>query len=79
MFSPGAGRLLALEEAKERYVWNLEPTVEPGQHSKGPVRVASPSQHREAMKRAGVREPVASDWDRLKLRDRAKTKPKRWV
>lgn len=70
--------LLYFEEGKERIIRNLE-VLEPGNNPTGPVRVASPKDHERAMKRAGVREPVAADWDKLRLRDRAKKKTGRWV
>lgn len=77
VFSPGIGRMLSMEEGKEQVIRNLEVLGE-GNESTGPVRITSPDAHRRAMKRAGVREVTASDYDKLRLRDRAKTKPERW-
>lgn len=76
---PSYGKgLLQFEESKERIIHNLE-ILGPGNIPSDPVRVASPKDHEKAMKRAGVREPTASDWDKMQLRDRAKKKPGRWV
>lgn len=76
---PTYGRgLLYFEEGKERVIHNLE-VLGPHNKPSGPVRVASHKDHERAMKRAGVRSPTAADWDKLKLRDRAKEKTGRWV
>lgn len=76
-FTPGIGRMLTLEESSTKLIHNLE-VLGPNGESTGPVRVSSENERRRAMKRARVREVTAADFDKLRFRDRAKNKPKRW-
>ena len=79
IWTPAAGRALHWEESNTRYIANLE-TLHDGNISNGPVHISSRKQHLRAMKLAGVREPVHSDYERFSHnKDKPKDAKERWV